>query len=249
MPIELAGIPGVAETAVPPDLLAKLPPDAPQAPWQARAHGIVWWTRPNRDALADALSPGLGNITPLFVVAAMLSYQETPVGPYSEVMAIVIARRGGDVFAHVPFITVDSPASVVGGRANWALPKTLAQFHGVPQTETTMSAAGPGWEIHATPHAQGPALPWLLPPIATLVQIGPDGDRWSARLKGHGTARLAHIMVNATAAPGLADLFPTGRFPGVLSKNLTGHLPPATRDHRNRSRRDPVMPPPQENRR
>ena len=232
MSSDLVELSGVAETALTPEILATLPSDAPPAPWQAHARGVVWWTRPTRDArgaLTEALGGALGPaVTPLLIVGAMLSYHDTPVGAYSEVLAIVVVRRGSSVFTHVPFIAVDSPASVVGGRVNWALPKTLAEFDGAPRSHTTMRATGQGWQVSATPVTYGPALPWVLPPITPLVQTGLDGTRWSSRPRGHGTARLARVTVSAAAAPGLADLLPSGRFLGLLSDTLTGHLPTAT---------------------
>jgi hypothetical protein len=62
-------------------------------------------------------------------VAAFLRYKEGPVGAYDELLAMpnVLLRRRR-LSLHVPFIAVDSEASIAGGRGNWALPKTLAEF-------------------------------------------------------------------------------------------------------------------------
>jgi hypothetical protein len=228
--VRLSEIPGIAETTLTQEQIAGLPANAPPAPWRARARAVSWWARPDhraRAALSEALPSALGrNVNPLLTIGAMITYDETPVGPYSEVLAIVVLRRGAGVFTHVPFIAVDSRASVVGGRANWALPKTLAVFEGVPQNQTAMSAAGTGWDVRVTPRTRGPVLPWLLPPIANLVQIGAGDTRLSARPRGRGTARLARVTVETTA-PGMADWFPTGRCLGALSENLAAGLPPA----------------------
>ena len=223
----------MSTTTLPADA-SPLPSEAPPAPWRAHACGIVWWTRPDRPArerLRDRLAPALGTeITPLVCVGALLDYDDTPVGSYREVLALVVIRRGADVFTHVPFIAVDSPDSVVGGRVNWALPKTLAEFDGAPRSDVAMRAAGEDWTVRATPRAYGPVLPWVLPPAASLIQAGPDGARVSARPRGHGTARLARVTVQ-TSAPDVTDLLPSGRFLGMLSHNLTGYLPPATLEH------------------
>ena len=63
-------------------------------------------------------------------MGAFVHYLDTPVGPYAEVLAspAVLLRGGLLAAAHIPFIAVDSEASVRGGRENWALPKTLARF-------------------------------------------------------------------------------------------------------------------------
>jgi hypothetical protein len=231
--LRFAETPGVAETTLTQEQIASLPADAPPAPWRARARAVAWWARPDhraRAALSEALPSAPGtNVNPFLTIGAMISYGYTPVGPYSEVLVLVVLRSGARVFTHVPFIAVDSPASVVGGRENWALPKTLAAFEGVPRNQITMCAAGTGWSIRVTPRAYGPALPWLLPPIANLVQIGPGGDRVSARLRGRGTARLARVTIE-TAAASLADWFPTGRCSGAVSGNLAAGLPAASRE-------------------
>ena len=73
-------------------------------------------------------------------------------------------------------------------------------------------------------------MPVLLPPIGAIVQVGPDGRRWSARGSGHGWARLARITAEVGAAPTLAGWFPTGSCYGMLSEGLTGFLRPAIRE-------------------
>jgi hypothetical protein len=72
---------------------------------------------------------------------ALISYADTPVGPYHEVIGMVIVRHGARLLVHVPFIAVDSPTSLVGGRVNWALPKTLADFTGEPRSGTAFEVS------------------------------------------------------------------------------------------------------------
>ena len=222
-------IPGVPETALAAEALSELPPDAPPAPWTAHASAICWWQRPHEratDALRAALPAAIiEGATPLLTVGALLAYTDTPVGPYNEALGLVVLRRGPRVFTHVPFIAVDSPASVVGGRVNWALPKALATFDGLPASGA-MSASGSDWTIRTTARALGPPLPWILPALGLLEQVGPDGHVVAARPSGRGTARLARIDVEIPAAPTLTDWFPVGRFLGIVSHRLTGHLPP-----------------------
>jgi hypothetical protein len=92
-----------------------------------------------------------------------------------------------------------------------------------------MSAEGAGWRTRVTPRARGPALPWLLPPIANLIQIGAGVTRVSSRPRGRGTARFAQVTVETTA-PSMTDWFPTGRCFGTLSENLVGYLPSVNRE-------------------
>jgi hypothetical protein len=230
MNTDFANLPGVAETGLSPDQLAELPATAPPAPWTATACGIAWWARPDtraRAALRDALPTALRDAQPLLTTAAMITYTDTPVGAYSETLALVVLRRGTTVFAHVPFIAVDSLASVVGGRTNWALPKTLAKFDGRPADDTTITAHAPTWRITATPRAHGPALPVPLPPLLDLLQPGPHGETWTSKVRGHLRARYARIDVQIVAAPLLAEWFPTGPCTGILSQRMTGKLPAA----------------------
>jgi hypothetical protein len=110
----LDDIPGVAETTLAAEQIADPPADAPPAPWRAQARAISWLARPDHGAgtaLSEALPAALGkNIRPLLTIGSMISYDDTPVGPYCEVLAMVVLRRGGSVFTHVPFIAVDSRA-------------------------------------------------------------------------------------------------------------------------------------------
>jgi acetoacetate decarboxylase len=233
MDTDLARIPGVAETTLTAEQLALLPDEAPAAPWRVRARGVFWWSRPDqraRAALRDVLPAAVGpDARPLLVIGALVGYTDTPVGPYSEVLAMVVLRRGATVLGHVPFIAVDSPASVVGGRANWALPKTLADFDGAPAEGAAMTAHAQGWRIRATPRGYGPALPGPLLPITPVVQAGPDGDRWSVRARGHARFRLARVEVQLEAAPSLAGWFPAGPCRGIVCTAFNSHIPLANR--------------------
>ena len=76
--------------------------------------------RPRGTALPDGLRPLLG---PAVVVAAR--YQESPVGPYSEMIVAEPARLGLRPGLCVTTIVVDVPAARVGGRLNWGFPKEL----------------------------------------------------------------------------------------------------------------------------
>ncbi|HEV2783709.1 MAG TPA: acetoacetate decarboxylase family protein [Actinophytocola sp.] len=231
MDTALARIPGVAETTLTAEQLALLPDEAPAAPWRVRAGAVFWWARPDqraRAALRDVLPAAVGaGARPLLVIGALVGYTDTPVGPYSEILAMVVLRHGATVLGHVPFIAVDSPASVVGGRANWALPKTLAEFDGAPAEGAEVTAHALGWRIRATPRGYGPALPGPLLPITPVVQIGPDGDRWSVRARGLARFRPARVDVHVEADSSLAAWFPAGPRRGILCTSFTSHIPPA----------------------
>ena len=229
---DFALLPGTPETALRPDELASLPGFAAPAPWRVVARTLFWSARPDataRAAIREVVPAELlEGAVPIITIGGLLSYQETPVGEYSEVIGIVVFRRGRSVFAHVPFIAVDSPASVVGGRTNWALPKTLARFTGRPGEPGGMVAAGETWRVRAEASPGRVPLPLITPHLPPVVQIGPGGRRFAVRPRGHGTMRPVRVEVSVAGRPSLRDWLPSGRRIGVLGTPLTASLGPAT---------------------
>ncbi|MFN2479411.1 MAG: acetoacetate decarboxylase family protein [Pseudonocardiaceae bacterium] len=223
-------LPGTPETALRHEDLATLPVSAPAAPWRVTAAALLWIDRPDARARAaiDAVVPKevSAGATPIATVGAAIRYLRTPVGRYSEIIGAVVYRRGATMFTHVPFIAVDSAASVVGGRTNWGLPKTLASFDGQPAHGISMAATGGDWCVEATPTVHRLALPMVVPKLLALVQLGPHGTVWSLRPSCYGVTRLARVDVRVTAAPTLSDWFPSGIRCGVLSPRLTMFLGP-----------------------
>lgn len=225
----LARVPGVPETTLSSSVIAELPDGVAGAPWRARARGLFWWKRLDSAGLAAAsaaLPPELGSDLRLRAAAgALISYFDTPVGAYHEVIGLLVARRGLRTIVHVPFIAVDSLASIVGGRANWALPKTLATFTGEPRSKESMSASADAWRVAVTPRAIGPTIPFAAPAMASVVQVGPDADLWSSFSTARGLSRLARVHVDLDGAS-FAGWFPTGDCSGALA-TFTGNFRPA----------------------
>ena len=96
-------------------------------------------------------------------VGALIRYRETPVGPYHEVLGSPVLLLGpARPAACVPFIAVDSLASVHGGRENWQLPKTLARFDWPeqPRGGFELDAEGRGWSVHATVRPRAARFPF-----------------------------------------------------------------------------------------
>src|SRR3954453_22526314 len=110
-----ATVKGLPESTLRPEHLLALPTDVPAAPWSCRVRALIWWQRASAPAF-----DWLGRPIPL-AVAGFVEYLDTPVGRYHEVLAGNLLRTGAIPAVHVPFIAVDSLASVAGGRANWAL--------------------------------------------------------------------------------------------------------------------------------
>jgi Acetoacetate decarboxylase (ADC) len=223
---------GTPETALRREDLATLPASAPAAPWRVRARALFWTDRPDDRARSaiEAVVPEevSAGAMPIATLGALIRYLDTPVGPYSEIIGAVVYRRGGTVFSHIPFIAVDSPASVVAGRTNWALPKTLASFEGQPANRIPMIATGGDWRVEANPTAGRLALPLLVPRLLAMVQLGPHCTVYSVRPSSYGMARPARADVRVTAQPTLRDWFPAGRCPSTVGQ-LTMFLGPAAK--------------------
>jgi Acetoacetate decarboxylase (ADC) len=102
----------------------------------------------------------------------------------------------------IPFIAVDSEASIAGGRGNWALPKGLAEFDwqehdgGLPRHIT---ARGDGWSAEARLLWSGPRVPlWMR---TRQTQVHADGSVIAVPLRSRGVGRVARIEVRSEGPP------------------------------------------------
>jgi hypothetical protein len=184
---EPATVKGLPESTLRAEHLAALPADVPAAPWECRARALIWWQR--------ATAPDFdwqGRPVPL-AVAGFVEYLDTPVGPYHEVLAGNLLRTGRLPVSQVPFIAVDSLASVAGGRANWALPKTMADFE-VDLASATARAEGDGWSVAVRPVSAPPRSPGRLPIRLRTSAAGPLG-RYPTSLRA--TGRLVRVHTRA----------------------------------------------------
>ena len=153
--------PGLPGSGLDADLVARLPPSTPGPPWDTRIEATLWVHRSCAEARAT-VRPGLRARFLGPTIAGFVHYTSTPVGSYHEVLASPALLRGGPCRLHLPFIAVDSLASLHAGRVHWALPKTLASFSGTPTPGSSITAQGDGWTVRAAIAAGGPWLPsWL----------------------------------------------------------------------------------------
>ena len=215
---DYAAVPGIAECTLDEATLADLPPNDAPAPWDCTLTAITWWARGGRSAARAAGSVATGRA--LAVVGGFVSYETTPVGRYHEVYGAVGVRRDRGVVGTIPFMSVDSRRSLVGGRGNWSLPKCLAKFTGEPG-DGTMTARGDGWTVRATARPFGPHFP--LPMTGTIVQPWPDGRLRESTLTGRARARAAIVTVDVESSGELASWLRPGRHLGaVLSQTTFG---------------------------
>jgi hypothetical protein len=219
---DLRAVPGVPESTLDDVTAASLPVAAPPAPWECDSTGIVWLTRGRdvRAVLGDLLPPdGKAAV----VIGGLICYQRTPVGAYREVFGGVGLRKGRDVSVSIPFMAVDSPDSVVGGRQNWSLPKVLAEFTGEPETRA-MTASGDGWTVRVTARPIGPRFP--VKTTGRDVQQFPDGPLRAAVLTGRARSRPAVVTVEVESSGQLASWLRPGRHLGAIMTSTTFTLPP-----------------------
>lgn len=219
---DLAGVPGVAETALSSDVISGLPANLAPAPWNVRGSALVWWNRAGastRSALPEALA---ATHKPVMVIGGFVRYADTPVGTYDEVFGIVASKGPGgakDIVSTVAFMAVDSPTSLVGGRTNWSMPKTLACFEGAPDTEITAhSNTDQAWTVTA----RARALPFGITRSAQAVirQVFPDGSVGDTAMESGGRMRPALISVGVESDGPLAGWLKPGRRVGMILENV-----------------------------
>lgn len=214
---ELSGVPGAPESDLPAELAARLPETAPAPPWRCRAEAVLWCHRAggaSTDALPQTLRPRAAVPATL---GMMVRYSSSPVGAYTEVAGSPRLIRGRPPRAaqvHIPFMAVDSLASLLGGRANWALPKALAAFSGRPADGAPMSGSGAGWHVEVAPRAYGPRVPFAA--ACGVTQLRADGSPLAVLARCAGLARLARVDVDVDSTGSLARWLQPGRHTGVV---------------------------------
>lgn len=211
----LQRIPAVPESTLPDAVLARLPLDVPSPPWRNTFDGFAWVQRAGAGA-ADLLPAALrGRMAPRWVLGSLVRYTESPVGPYSELMGALLLRSGRQLGAHVPFMAVDSLASVRGGRVHWAMPKTLAAFDGDLAAGGNLRASGDGWRIEVRARPVGPLLRARVRMPLRCAQVRPDGTVARFTTTFTGPVGLAVVDVAVASGASLPAWLPPGRHLGT----------------------------------
>ncbi|MDO8210871.1 acetoacetate decarboxylase family protein [Conexibacter sp. CPCC 206217] len=220
----LQRVDGVPECALSDALAARLPDRSAAAPWQTRVQAVMWF-HPAGTAALDQLPPRLrGERTVPLTIGAFIRYLDTPVGAYSEVLASpLLLARAPLPAAVVPFIAVDSLASIHGGRANWALPKTLAAFEWTATPDqlgrTAFSVHGKGthgslaWSVDAAVSPRRRRLPVRFP--LRDVQLTPDGRELDIPIAVAGRGQLATVAIRSDG-PSLPSWLLAGRHRAIV---------------------------------
>ena len=157
-------------------------PDGPPPPWTCRLSAVV------------RLGVRARRVTALAVV----SYADTPVGPYGEAL---LAELRLPLRITVPWIVVDSAASAAAGRQHWGLPKGEALLEldldlrrDVQHASVRVPAAREDLRLQA--RAYGPRLPVVAPAVLAQPRRGP------ASLRFRGRARPALVRAAGGPSPG-----------------------------------------------
>lgn len=182
-------------------------PTSAPPPWSPQARAALWWHR----SAPGAAQFGPGGRTLPFTLAMVVDYLDSPVGPYREVLASPVLRPGLIPAMAVPFIAVDSEASVHGGREHWHLPKVLASFDG--DVTGRFSATGHTWKVDTDASPRGPELP-IVGGLA-FAQPEPDGSQARATARLRGRFRYARVRVEAQG-PTLGQWLLPGAHHGIV---------------------------------
>jgi hypothetical protein len=170
----------------------------PPPPWRCAVDAVLWWERAGR-------------------AGGLVRYRDSPVGPYRELFAAEPVLRGGLPAGRVPFMAVDSEASLAGGRRNWALPKELARFDGEPGEPGRVVATGDGWSVAVTASARGMEVPlpvWL---PARCAQVWRDGRVGTFTVRFRGRVRPGVVSVEHRLASELTRSLRPRRHPALLA--------------------------------
>jgi len=166
---------------------------------------------------------------PVAVVGGFVRYSNTPVGTYDEVFGIVTSRGPGgrkDIVNTVAFMAVDSPTSLVGGRTNWSMPKTLATFDGAPETAmSATSATDRAWTVKTRARALPIGISRSM--AAAVRQAFPDSSLGDTTMDSHVKMRPALISVSIESDGPLAQWLRPGLHSGMVLSNVRMDFTPA----------------------
>ncbi len=211
------------------------------APWTLRGYGYMLLYRFGTE-LANQQGPDFlkGRAVPGFGSVMLVNYESSNCGPYGELLMIPGQYNYHSDKKHtISKIYVSSQASVENGRANWGIPKELAQFSFKPlekgvERVTVKAADSPASApIFAATFKSG-IVPF---PVHTAFMPFPlvqhtDGKEYHTTFSGKGVGRLAKISdmtINENLFPDITAFKPVAiiriapfqiTFPLAITKNL-----------------------------
>ncbi len=185
------------------------------APWTLRGEGIILLFRFKKswvDQAANLPEYLQQKFRGGFGYVMLVDYQESPVGPYKELLFIP-GKFGEEKLQSITTIFVDSEASTLNGRANWAIPKQTADFHwqkekGLDRVDVTLNGKP---VFQASIRSGGISFPMStgLLPIRLRQELEdqvlftqPEGKGWGK------LARIQDLEVNPQLFPDIRGIKP-----------------------------------------
>jgi hypothetical protein len=193
-------------------------PEYPPPPWNLNATAYLsFWRVPHRNlgiVLPADLQP-LSILGSVFLCSGFVSYESGGDLQYREFFVGLLVRAQGRFAVNLPWIWVDSRASLVAGRELWAIPKQYAQFC---FCDSALSVQGADQPTLATmSHKRLARLPWRLRVRAAVAQ---PGRCELLRTRMAVSAGIEWIRAKWYIAPESSLAFLRGRSP-LLSIRLT----------------------------
>ena len=168
------------------------------APWTLQGERIGFLFHFKKDWVAQAANlPAYlqGKFKGGFGYVMLVDYQESPVGPYRELLFIP-GKFGEEKLQSITTIFVDSEASTANGRANWAIPKQTADFHwqkekGLDRVEVSLNGK---LVFQTSIRSGGMSFPMstALLPIRLRQELG--NQVFFTQPEGKGWGKLARIQ-------------------------------------------------------
>lgn len=171
------------------------------APWTLHGDGYMLVYKFNRDFVDQFgfVPPELaGRFDGFFGAVMLVNYEESPLGPYRELLFIPGKFRTPQGRRYsITRIVVDSEASTVSGRANWGIPKFTNAFEvekdGNTERIRVLDGQGePGFDI--TLRAGGLRFPVTTALIPLHLYQILEGKSYLTTPKGSGSGQLAKVL-------------------------------------------------------
>mmetsp|Transcript_15360 Transcript_15360/g.30841 ORF Transcript_15360/g.30841 Transcript_15360/m.30841 type:complete len:261 (-) Transcript_15360:136-918(-) len=198
-------------------------------PWTLHGRGWIFVTTSSASANRDAHIPSelQDSYHAAFNLFMGVNYQDSPVGPYHELLYIpgtFLFKGRGTRHASITTIFVSSLDSLVNGQRNWGIPKQLASFN-----VTSLKDGAEQWELRQPtdeipfasfrvhPNSWSPTFPIKIgkdegrhiPPLHDLLQLAQlwNKSEYYFTPFGNGSARTAQLeagIFNASVFPDMA---------------------------------------------
>ena len=183
---------------------------------------LAWVARPT--VAPAGLPPGLSLLHGPAAVVAM-RYDESPVGPYTELSVLVPARLGLRPGLCTVAMAVTSAEALAECRRNWGLPAELGDLRWSAAAGAERTLTWEARDLSLTGRAFGPSVFAPMVPVRSVAWRPSGSVVLARRLRAH--VRAAHCEVQVDAGTDLGWL--AGRHPGLTLSGARIVAQPARR--------------------